>query len=226
MNTSNWIVSSICAVLIVAAVSCELDSADSVTRSVNIIVSGFYTNPNGNLVARNSGNAIVNMNLIQDGDQLQGIDNNGNKFSGTIGSVNDANASASIVMKGPTTAGKEGTIAATISVSGGTATMQGTWIEDGITSTVYAQNDEVPNQGISITASSSEITSGDTSTLTASGGTGNYDWDKEGASYGSLTASGATAIFTADTVTASVTQVISVNDDAGNSASTSIKINP
>lgn len=129
-----------CGLLVCAAflfMACDIDSPEDTIRDVAIIIAGFYAHPTAGstLVADNTGNPIENMDLRQSGDQLEGIDNNGNIFKGTIGQAGDNQATITLV--GMTTAGAEGTIAGTVDVSGSTATMRGTWAEPTLYSTVY-----------------------------------------------------------------------------------------
>ena len=125
--------------LVLLAGACRFESADSVARHVNIHVGGLYRNGNGRVVSRNTGAPIVHLNVIQDGSRLQAVDNNGQVFRGHIGQVTDTagtNRSATFTLEGHTTAGAEGIISGTISVSGTTATMQGTWAEPALVGTV------------------------------------------------------------------------------------------
>lgn len=124
--------------LLIIQSGCTIDSADSVIRSVGLNVSGLY---NGSpLVQRNTGASIQSMNVIQDGDSLQGVDNNGVPFKGTIGAVqrgdSGGSSSATFQLKGTTTAGAEGIISGTITVTGTEAIMRGTWAEPALFSTV------------------------------------------------------------------------------------------
>ena len=110
-------------------IGCEVGSPDSVIQNVSMNVQGVYVNPQdgGKLVANNSGAAIIWMNLLQDGSQIEGIDNNNQVFRGSIHSV--INDEASFTLDGSTTAGKSATIDGKILKSGTSATMQGSWIE-------------------------------------------------------------------------------------------------
>jgi hypothetical protein len=123
---------------VVGLAGCELDNADSVTRDVGVDFSGFYTGDGGPLVSRNSGNEVTTLNLRQTGDELEAIDNNGLVFRGTLGEVQDSSGSsaASFTMQGYTTAGNDVTISGTLTGSGTSGTMRGTWIEPAIYGTV------------------------------------------------------------------------------------------
>ena len=115
---------------------CRIDSADSVTRNVRVNVGGLYANNGSRLITQNTGAAITQLNVIQDGDRLQAIDNNGLIFRGTIGSA--SGESATFNLKGRTTAGEEGILSGSITVSGNRATMRGTWAEPTLFGNVLA----------------------------------------------------------------------------------------
>ena len=116
---------------------CKIDSADSVTRNVRIHVAGLYRGGlNGRVISQHTGAAITQLNVIQDGDRLQAIDNNGLIFRGTIGSA--SGESATFNLKGRTTAGEEGILSGSITVSGNRATMRGTWAEPTLFGNVLA----------------------------------------------------------------------------------------
>lgn len=124
--------------LLIIQSGCTIDSADSVIRSVGLNVGGLYKG--SPLVRRNTGSSIREMNVIQNGDSLQGVDNNGLVFKGTIGAVqrgdSGGTSSASFQLKGTTTAGAEGIISGTITVTGTEAIMRGTWAEPSLFSSV------------------------------------------------------------------------------------------
>ena len=110
-------------------VGCSVDSSDEFYRDVGVDFTGYYTPKSGDrIVVNNSGAAITTLNLIQTGDDLQAVDNNGRIFKGTIGEVIDQ--TASFTMEGPTTTGSEGTFAGNLRKTGDTsADMSGTWVE-------------------------------------------------------------------------------------------------
>ncbi len=119
------------AVALVAAAAwvsgCEIDSGD-VSRSVDIRIGGRYTGPEGGrLVSGNSGAAIHRLDLQQNGHRLQGVDNNGTLYQGKIGRVGEN--TATLRLDGTTTAGAAFTLTGTVTVSGSTATLHGTWVE-------------------------------------------------------------------------------------------------
>jgi len=179
-------------------VGCEIGSPDTVIREVGIVIAGFYANSGGNLVSENSGAPIETLNLIQNGDDLQGVDNNGKVFRGTVMTV--AGTAASIQLTGRTTSGAEGTIQATIDSAGGTATMRGTWIEASLFGTVYGTA-TVPTNGsggsIAISGAGT-VTNNSATTYTASGGSGTYTWTVSSSSLGTIAGSGSTAVYAAN----------------------------
>lgn len=127
---------------------CKIDSADSVIRNVRINVAGLYQGETGEannrVMSQHTGAAITQLNVVQDGDRLQAVDNNGLIFRGTIGNatggsgVGATDSSASFTLEGQTTAGAEGIISGTISVADDVATMRGTWAEPSLFGNVLA----------------------------------------------------------------------------------------
>lgn len=128
------------ALLLTLAAGCDVDTPDSVSRTVDIRVGGIYTPPEGRefIVSRNTGSTIRQLNLRQSGDQLEAVDNNGQIFRGTLGSVQEA--SASFTLRGQTTDGNEGVMSGAITVEGAEATMRGTWIEDDLFGEILAES--------------------------------------------------------------------------------------
>ena len=114
---------------------CEVGSLDDATPVGNGNFSGTYIGPsNGLMVAENSGSPVTSLVLNQFGNLLDAVDNNGMHFTGTIGDIltmsgNSADARASFVLNGKTTADKTVTINGTLSGSGSTAVMSGMWVE-------------------------------------------------------------------------------------------------
>ncbi|MCX7819767.1 MAG: hypothetical protein N2652_11285 [Kiritimatiellae bacterium] len=190
--------------LMAAIAGCEIGSPDEVVREVGINIAGFYANGNGRLVSQNSGAPIVNMNLIQNGDQLQGIDNNGRVFRGRV--IASSPSSATITLEGRTSSGVSGVIQATVDVSGNLATMRGTWIEATLYGTVYGQATVPTNQGggggnLAISpAGTITVARNSTTTFTASGGTGSYSWSVANPSLGSINGSGSSVIYQAGNI--------------------------
>lgn len=118
---------------------CE-GSSSSTHRDVSLSVRGVYTHPDGNPVARTSGQPVMSLNLMQTGDRLQAFDNNNILFKGSIGQVfSGTTPSASITLEGASTTGAKAIITGTIEVSGTEGTLRGQWIEDSLFSTVYGE---------------------------------------------------------------------------------------
>ncbi len=219
---------------------CDIDSAESGSRNVNLNVQGFYHavagKNNDKLVSQNTGQPIVSIDLRQSGDQLEGIDNNGNIFKGTIGQVDGL--VGTINLEGMTTAGENGTISGTISVSqndtSADATMQGTWVEPNLFGTVYAQA-TVPltptnappttNQPTSVSISPTSVilaTNGETRVFNAYGGGGSYIWNLSANSRGSLSATTGDEVIYPRTASDNNTLTVQDEDDVSNSASVTV----
>lgn len=156
-----------------AFLGCSIDSGESSSRVVNLIVQGFYSGSNGVLVQNNTGSPISTMDLRQSGDKLEGVDNNGIIFKGSIGRVDDSTQQASFTLAGSTTAGMEGTMAGVIDVEGTSAKMQGTWAEPTLfstfsgTATVPQTPTNSPGTGVSITSGGGSLTVGIASSFSA-----------------------------------------------------------
>ena len=226
---------------------CEIDSADEFLRNVTTDFTGFYDNPNGgNLVEKNSGEAITTLDLRQTGDRLEAVDNNGSIWRGTLGEVR--NGTTTFSMDGRTTDGTEGTFSGTLSSSdGGTSasgttasvqgTMQGTYIEFDRFSTFYGTA-TIPGTsggsdgggdgtGVAISASSSQITNATGSiTLSASGGSSPYSWSITsggGALSDTSTGEGESTTYNRNSA-ADGTAEIRVQDSSGDTDSISISL--
>jgi len=194
--------------------ACSVDSADSVIRSVDGNVNGVYRNDEGEFVSRNSGAKVTQLDLRQDGDQLQAIDNNGIVFRGTIGNV--VENIASFNLDGSTTAGNSVTISGNIEIGGGEGIMRATWIESAFFSTVFgraigpSQNTNVVTVGLSISPSGPiNVTAGSTRNFTASGGSGTYTWSLSSTNGTLNTTSGSSVTYSAAT---SGAQTLTVSD--------------
>lgn len=141
---------------------CSIDSADEFYRDVPVSFAGYYAgNINGKLVDKNSGASITGLDLRQTGDSLEGVDNNGNIWRGTIGDVSqgDSSISASFTLEGQTSSGAEGTFAGnfstdatsstdtngtTTTTSSGKGQMQGTYVEPTLFSTFSGVAQSIP----------------------------------------------------------------------------------
>lgn len=119
--------------------SCEVDSASDVApvpssdgQAIN--VNGVYRNSdatqnNGVFIdPANSGARITQLNIRQNGNNLEGVANGNQVFRGTIGAI--SGSSASFNLSGSTSAGNSANISGTIEVQpGGKGVMRATWIE-------------------------------------------------------------------------------------------------
>jgi hypothetical protein len=114
---------------------CEISDGDETVREVSISVSGSYRNPNG-IPERQSGATITQLTLSQNGDQLSAVDNEGTRWTGTIGRASES--LATLNLRGRTTTGVEVIITGSIQVEGTTATLTGVWVEPALTSEVNA----------------------------------------------------------------------------------------
>lgn len=122
--------------LLIFLTGCDISTGDDVSRNVGIRLSGSYTNPEG-IPERQSGKQITRFTLSQSGDKLFVIDNEGTRWNGRIGSVEDS--SATVTLRGLTTDRNEVVITGVIRVEGTTATFTGTWVEPGFSSPVFAE---------------------------------------------------------------------------------------
>jgi len=172
---------SLASALVLFVIGCDVTSGDEVVREVGADYTGFYTNPNGRIVANNTGGEITALDLMQTGSRLQAVDNNGNIFRGNVGDATEGRAT--FRLDGITTAGTAGVITGTLNAQGTSATMNGTWVENALFSTVFATasvtappTNSVPTQ-ISISPSGSiTISANGTRAFTASGGSGSFTW--------------------------------------------------
>lgn len=198
-------------------VGCEVGSPDTTIRQVAIIISGFYRGqlPDELLVSNNTGEPITTLNIIQDGDDLQGIDNNGRVFQGTI--TSESETAARIVLEGTTTANADAMIQATIDLQGTNATMQGTWVEATIYGNVYGIAGVPAGSGSLTILGASEVTRGTSNTVyTTTEGLGTYTWSVGNTALGSLSNSfGATATYFASSGTGQQTIRVTAGGRSG-----------
>jgi len=220
------LISAIAACVLVGAImgcflGCEVDSGDTATRDVDINVWGYYKNPTGGtMVTPCSGSCMASLDLRQHGDELEGIDDHGAIYRGTIGSVNGETKVASYTLNGKSSAGIDVTMNGHIQISGDLATMSGTWIEPNLFGTIYAQTTapSQPSNALTVTASPTSISTSQSSSLTVNGGTGSYTWSLPSPVYGNLsTTSGSSTTFTPST---NGTQTISVTDGSTSASAT------
>mgnify|MGYP001025339578 CR=1 FL=1 len=115
---------------------CEISSGDETVRNVAIRISGTYQNTEG-IPARQSGLTTTSIAITQSGDQLDGVDNFGRLWSGSITQADER--VAGFELQGATTDGLEVILTGTITVNGSNASLTGTWIEPVIRSSASAQ---------------------------------------------------------------------------------------
>ena len=209
---------------------CEIDSAESVITDVDLIVEGYYTNPDGgNLVQKNTGSAITSLNVLQDGSSLEAIDNNGLIFRGSIGQVTEG-STASFTLEGYTSTRAAATIVGNFSVSGDSSTMRGTWAEPTLYSTVYGTatvpTNAPPETNVVTTVTidpdgTITIATNETQSFVADGGDGDYTWSQGNSSIGSLSVLSSDNSVASYTATGKGTNTITVTSD-GESASTTV----
>jgi len=142
MKMSTAITSSTLLAAFIAFLGCDIDSGDEVIREVGSTnISGVYSNSEGGAIITpsNSGTTINTLNIIQTGDRLEAIANDGLIYRGTIG--NFVSNAASFNLSGTTGGGQSATLTGTIRVDGSTARLTGTWIEPGLFATADASAD-------------------------------------------------------------------------------------
>lgn len=128
-------VALLCGAALLLFSACEIGSGDEVVREVSLNIAGAYRNASG-IPSRQTGQRITLISLNQSGDQLNGVDNAGGLWRGSIGRAEGE--TATVTLQGATSAGQEVTLAGTIIISSTTATLSGTWIEPSLTSTASA----------------------------------------------------------------------------------------
>ena len=220
-------------------VGCELsNSPNDTVRNVSVDFTGFYDNDGAPLTTSQTGADITEMNLIQTGDRLEAVDNNGIIFKGTLGEVtvdSGGQASSIINLSGRTTANGDVTISGTIIGQQNQGVIHGTWIEPtlfgqflakGTISTINTNSgggtDTNGTSDVSIDPASATLTNPlDTESFTASGGSGSYEWQLANSSGSLNNNTGRSVIYTR---TGSGNNTISVRDSSDNSKTDSASI--
>ena len=207
---------------LLGTIGCDVDSTDSTTSVVSDndgkihSYAGLYmnteegsTNGYGALVFpanRQSGVKLIWLRLLQYGSVLEGYDNAGMTWAGSISAQNGA--VASFGLQGRTTAGVSVDIAGTLSADEQLATMDAAWIEPGFAGSIFgtaavspvATNSPIVTNTTDVAVSPDKATlttNGQKQVFTASGGSGSYSWSYPGGSGGSLaTTTGTTNTFT------------------------------
>ena len=231
------LVAALSAALCLCPAGCEVDSTNTsgvVSNNAGTVYdfSSLYR-ANGDGAAgdgflvypseKQSGQKLTWMRIVQNGSSLQGFDNAGQNWSGSISGIEDTTARFS--MEGRTTAGAAVTIAGTMSYANEQSTISASWLEStGFSGnffakgTVSAPGTNAPTSTVSISPSSAEVGEGESRTFTASGGSGTYTWTHS-ASCGTLSGStGSTVVYTH---VSSGTDTLTVTSN-GKSASASI----
>ena len=201
---------------LLGTVGCDVDSTDSTTSTIsdnegNIYsYAGLYmnteegsTNGYGALVfpaGKQSGVKLIWLRLLQYGSVLEGYDNAGMTWAGSISAQNGA--VASFGLQGRTTAGVSVDVAGTLSADGQLATMDAAWIEPGFAGSIFgtatvspvATNSPITTNSLSLTASPTSLALNESSQLKAKYGTGSYSWPTN-AAFGTITSSGDSAVY-------------------------------
>ncbi len=218
--------------LVIALAGCETGSVDSTTAvlsdnsgtiynfaglymhpstsSTNVLPLVFPNQEPGN---RPTGELITSLRLLQYGSALEAYDSAGMTWAGSISAIQ--NGTATFSLRGRTTAGMSTEIAGTLVYADQRSTMDATWIEPAFYGSLYAQATVAPSatnnpsSSLSLAASTYNVSSNETVTLTASGGTSSYSWPSSVA-YGTFSYSGSIASYTRTAGTADNSVTISV----------------
>jgi hypothetical protein len=222
---------------IAALNGCETGgSADSTIRQVSANFTGVYENGGEPLASSQSGAAVTILSLHQTGDRLEAFDNRDGVWKGTIGEVfvtdEGGGARAPFTLEGDTSAGQQVTITGTLSAqnndasAGASAVMSGTWIEETLFATFFAEGtissiQQPPDDGgngtntttlaISPSGTITMSGAGDTEDFTASGGSGNYTWSVANTLLGNLSSSSGSSV-TYTRTSSDGTQTVRVSD--------------
>ena len=147
---------------------------------------------------KQSGTKLTWMRIIQNGSRLQGYDNAGKNWAGSISSVEDT--VAHFQLDGATTAGNSVTIAGTMTYASQQSTISASWLESTgfsgnffATGTVSSPATNTPASTLTISPDSASIVAGASCLFTASGGNGTYTWSHSG-SCGTLSATTGSSI--------------------------------
>lgn len=206
---------------LLGTVGCDVDSTDSTTSTVSdndgnvYSYAGLYmnteegsTNGYGALVFpanRQSGVKLVWLRLLQYGSVLEGYDNAGMTWAGSLTAQNGA--VASFGLQGRTTAGVSVDIAGTLSYADQQSTLDASWIEPGFAGSIFgtatvspvATNSPIVTNSTKVTVSPSAATLNTTKSnqlFTATGGNGSYTWTHN-TSHGTFSpTSGPTTLYT------------------------------
>jgi hypothetical protein len=132
-----------------------------------------------------SGTKLTWMRIIQNGSGLQGYDNAGKNWSGSISSVEDT--VAHFQLDGATTAGNSVTIAGTMTYVSQQSTISASWLESTgfsgnffATGTVSSPATNTPTSSLALSPDSATLALGGSCLFTATGGNGTYTWSHTG----------------------------------------------
>lgn len=201
---------------LLGTIGCDVDSTDSTTSTVSdnegnvYSYAGLYmnteegsTNGYGALVFpanRQSGVKLIWLRLLQYGSVLEGYDNAGMTWAGSISAQNGA--VASFGLQGRTTAGVSVDVAGTLSYADQQSTLDASWIEPGFAGSIFgtatvspvATNSPITTNALTLTASPTSLALNESSQLKAKYGTGSYSWPTN-AAFGTITSSGDSAVY-------------------------------
>lgn len=182
-------------------VGCDVDSVDSTTSTISDNGGNFYnysglymntdegsTNGYGALVfpeGKQSGVKLTWLRLLQYGSVLEGYDNAGMTWTGSLTAQNDAVANFNL--QGRTTAGVSVDVAGTLSYASQKSTLDATWIEPNFAGSIFgtatvspvATNSPIVTNSTKVTVSPDkwEFTiNGQAKDFEADGGNGTYTW--------------------------------------------------
>lgn len=220
--------------------ACDIGSTDSTSAVVSddagniydfsgmyISVSNSVDNADGiNALVypanRQSGKTLTWLRLLQYGSVLEGYDNAGMNWDGSISAQNGETASFNL--QGKTTVGAAVEIAGTLTYVSQLSTMDATWIEPSFAGSIFAQATvspvvtNSPIGSLSISPTSASFSTNDLSeSFSAVGGTSPYTWSVSDSSRGTLSSSsGETVTYTSAHVEGNNT--ITVKDANGATA--------
>jgi hypothetical protein len=200
--------------LALAIAGCDVDSVDSSTAVVSnesgaiYDFSGLYMHPNASTnaleplvypLAKQTGAPVTWIRLIQYGSKLEGFDNVGLAWEGTLTGIRGTTASFSL--SGQTSAAQPVQIAGSLIYESQRSTMDAAWLEPTFSGNVFARavvapatTNATPATKVSISPTSATLSaSNSTITFTASGGNGVYAWTQN-SSAGTLSSTSGTSI--------------------------------
>ncbi|MDD2240423.1 MAG: hypothetical protein PHO14_04540 [Kiritimatiellae bacterium] len=179
--------------------ACDIGSTDSTSAVVSndggsiYDFSGLYasvsnsteTNNGANTLVypsnRQSGKMLTWLRLLQYGSVLEGYDNAGMNWEGSISSL--SGSTAQFNLQGRTTTGAAVEITGALRYADQSSTMDATWIEPGFAGSIFARATvspaitNTPVGDVTIDPQSATLSSTtDPITFTATGGSGNYSW--------------------------------------------------